>query len=420
MNAPTSFPLSAPQPSRMSFSGGRGEFLKMLIKGSLLQIPTFGFYRFWLNTKIRRHLWANTQVEGESFEYTGTAKELLIGFLIALAVLSPIYLVYFILAFMLEEQVAFASIPLVLVMYVLAHFGSYRARKYRATRTVFRGVRFWMKGSGWAYTGRAILWDFAVILTLGLALPWASASLERYRMRHTYFGTIQGGFSGTGWTLFKRGWWVWALGIALIAGLWVFGSSTLASLIEENPDAEDTAGVFFQGAYVATQIAVGALLLIYVALVPLAMAIFTRWHLDGLRFGDVMVSSKLRIGTFYGLFFKVLFSSIGFMVAFLLVAGILAGVIALFFQSSMEAVESGQPGLAELFIGLIVMVFYLVFLLGFGVISRYFFGRGLWAAVVTSTSVTNLPALDAAVAAGQPSGVLGEGLADALDFNAGI
>src|SRR5690348_12083563 len=130
-SASSNIPLTAPQPSRMSFSGGPGDFLKMLIKGSLLQIPTFGFYRFWLNTKIRRHLWANTQVEGESFEYTGTAKELLIGFLIALAILAPLYIVYFILAFMLEEQAAFASIPLVLVMYVLAHFGSYRARKYR-------------------------------------------------------------------------------------------------------------------------------------------------------------------------------------------------------------------------------------------------------------------------------------------------
>jgi uncharacterized membrane protein YjgN (DUF898 family) len=199
----------------MSFSGRGGDFLRLLITGSLFQIPTFGFYRFWLITKLRRHLWANTQIDGEAFEYTGTAKELLIGFLIALAVLVPLYIAYGVLGIILEEQVAFASVPLVVIMYVLAHFGAYRARKYRASRTIFRGIRFWMKGSGWAYAVRAILWDLATLLTLGLALPWAMASLERYRMRHTYFGSIQGDFVGTGWSLFKRGWWVWALGLAL-------------------------------------------------------------------------------------------------------------------------------------------------------------------------------------------------------------
>jgi uncharacterized membrane protein YjgN (DUF898 family) len=389
----------------MSFSGGRGEFLKMLIKGSLLQIPTFGFYRFWLNTKVRRHLWANTQVEGEAFEYTGTAKELLIGFLIALAVLAPLYILYFIATFMLEEQAAFASVPLILVMYVLAHFGSYRARKYRATRTVFRGVRFWMKGSGWAYAFRAILWDFATILTLGLALPWATASLERYRMRHTYFGTVQGGFSGTGWTLFKRGWWIWMLSLVALIGSVVVGFA-LADAYPEHKEAFAGTSPF---------LAIFLIMMLW----PLVLAIFTRWHIDGLRFGNVVVTSNLRAGPVYGLFFKVLFSSIGFMLAFLLILGIFGGVTALFFEGSMEALET-ESSVAQFSVALLGVIGYLVFLLGFGVIARYFFGRGLWAAVITTTSVSNLSALDAAVAAGQPSGVLGEGLADALDFNAGI
>src|SRR5829696_4947852 len=214
--------LSAPdQGSRnapMSFAGRGGEFLRLLITGSLFQIPTFGFYRFWLITKLRRHLWANTRIGGEAFEYTGTAKELLIGFFIAMTVLVPLYIAYAILGLVLEEQYAFASLPLVGIMYVLAHFGSYRARKYRASRTIFRGIRFWMKGSGWAYAVRAVLWDLATLLTLGLALPWAMASLERYRMRRTYFGSIQGDFAGTGWSLFKRGWWVWALGLIGLVG----------------------------------------------------------------------------------------------------------------------------------------------------------------------------------------------------------
>lgn len=399
-------PLTPPPASPMSFSGRRGEFLKMLVAGSLYQIPTFGFYRFWLITKLRRHLWANTQIEGESFEYTGTAKELLIGFLIALAILAPLYIAYFIISFALEEQAAFASLPLILLLYVLLHFGSYRARKYRATRTVFRGVRFWMKGAGWAYAFRAVLWDIATLFTLGLALPWAMASLERYRMRHTYFGTVQGDFSGTGWSLFKRGWWIWALGLIAVGG----SIATGIALSEAYPERKEIIG----GIAPLLALVVGMLLW------PLAMAIFTRWHIDGLRFGDAVVSSNLKAGSFYGLFFKLIFSSIGFSIAFAVLFGIAAVVIGIFFQDSMEALQGGEMNAASLSIGILVALAYLIFLLGFGVLQRYFFGRGLWAAIVTTTAVSNLRSLDAAVAVGKTSGVVGEGLADALDFSVGI
>jgi uncharacterized membrane protein YjgN (DUF898 family) len=290
-------------------------------------------------------------------------------------------------------------------MYVLVHFGSYRARKYRASRTVFRGVRFWMKGKGWAYAVRAILWDLATLLTLGLALPWAMASLERYRMRHTYFGSIQGDFTGTGWSLFKRGWWVWVLGCAIAASLVAamrFTSPTLLYLF-----------------YRFTPLVVFvAILFSAILLWPLAMTIFTRWQIDGLRFGNVTASSRLGIVTYYGIVLKLISSSICFLIGFALVAGVIAYSFSSFFAEALDALE--ELSWASLSAILLMLAAYLIALLGLGVLQRYFLGRGLWAAIVTSTTVTNLQALDATVAAGQPAGVLGEGLADALDFNVGI
>ena len=56
---------------------------------------TLGIYRFWLATDIRRFLWSNTEIAGEALEYTGTALELLLGFLVAIALLIPVYAGYF-------------------------------------------------------------------------------------------------------------------------------------------------------------------------------------------------------------------------------------------------------------------------------------------------------------------------------------
>ena len=70
----------------VEFTGTRGEWLAILLRGFLLYVPTFGFYRFWLKTDQRRFMWRSIAIKGEVLEYHGTARELLIGFLIAIAI----------------------------------------------------------------------------------------------------------------------------------------------------------------------------------------------------------------------------------------------------------------------------------------------------------------------------------------------
>ena len=147
-------PLTAEIVHPVAFTGERTHFRRLVMRGAMLELFTLGFYRFWLATDMRRHLWSHTSADGDAPEYTGTAKELLIGFLFALAILVPIYLVYFFIGLEAERFQAFASIPLVVFFYLFTN-SLYRARRYRMTRTVWRGVRFGMGGSGWAYAWRA-------------------------------------------------------------------------------------------------------------------------------------------------------------------------------------------------------------------------------------------------------------------------
>ena len=124
-------PSPVPPPMPVAFSGDRGEFFHLVKRGAVLELVTLGFYRFWLLTDIRRHLWSNTLVDGDAAEYTGRGKELLIGFLVALAILVPIYLGYFLIGLEAEHYQAFASIPLIAFFYLFGQFAIYRARRYR-------------------------------------------------------------------------------------------------------------------------------------------------------------------------------------------------------------------------------------------------------------------------------------------------
>jgi len=109
---------------KIAFTGERGDFFRLVRRGALLELVTAGFYRFWLSTDIRRSLWANTSIDGDTLEYTGTAKELLLGFLFALAILVPVYLIYFLIGIEAERAKAFAR----------ACSAPYRARRAIAAR----------------------------------------------------------------------------------------------------------------------------------------------------------------------------------------------------------------------------------------------------------------------------------------------
>ena len=374
LGPPVPPPSPVPPPMPVAFSGSRSEFFHLVKRGAALELVTLGFYRFWLLTDIRRHLWSNTLVDGDAAEYTGRGKELLIGFLVALAILVPIYLGYFLIGLEAEHYQAFASIPLIAFFYLFGQFAIYRARRYRLTRTVWRGVRFWMSGSGWIYALRASLWGLLSAVTLGLALPWRTAALERYKMRHSYYGDLQGSFEGRGWEFFKRGWWLWLLApVALVV----------------YPLAP-----FIYGAFKAVE---------------------WRWWLSGIRFGGVRIESSLPRSALIGLYWKV----IGWIVVLGLVFSAYMAA-----SAALVASMSGEP-FAEFFksqefsksIPLLALVGlgYLAFALAMNVVIRVYLVRDLWVRVLGSVNISGLEAAANVAARGDLANALGEGFADGLD-----
>ncbi len=393
------------QPADVSFLGNRREFSNLVTRGAALELITIGFYRFWLATDIRRHLWSNTLIGGDAAEYTGRGRELFLGFLFALAIIVPIYLAYFLVGLEVARVRAFASLPLFAFFYLFGQFAVYRARRYRLTRTVWRGVRFWMNGSGWAYAARSALWLLLVILTLGLLLPWREASLERYKMRHCHYGDLPGSFAGRGWDFFKRGWWLWLLPILLIAG---------------PPTMIDLASLSGKPLpKLATQFIASICSLIFVVGAPFIYGIFKavewRWWVSGIRFGDVRLESYLSHGALVGLYWKV----IGW---FLLISALFGAYL---FLCGALVAKMSDASIAKLFVagnlkGSIPMLVlagigYLAFILIANVVLRVYLLRDVWARVAMSTEVYHLGAVEDVAATGELANAIGEGLADGLD-----
>ena len=405
----------------LRFLGDVGAYWRLLIRGAALLMVTLGIYRFWLATDIRRFLWANTEIAGETLEYTGTPLELLIGFLAAIAILIPVYGAFFVATLDLPGIARFSGLIGFALLFLLGQYAIYRARRYRLTRTIYRGLRFHQEGSPWRYALRAVLWWMLTALTFGLAYPFQLASLERYKMRNTFYGDLQGRFDGAGFALFLRGLLMWfliagpiaiavgafvetvdwkALGDALAQG----GNDVMSHIESGNPRLADV--TVFAMLMAGVSGAMAALLY------PAFQALLLRWWSSGLRFGEITMKSRLRTASVYGAYMRFLGYSLLFLLGVSVAGGVIAGSIIGTFGRYFTA--PNHSPILDIIAALGGLGLYVVTMLGLSAVYRATVMLSLWRLGMESLQLSGLSALDQVKATGKPASALGEGLADAL------
>lgn len=173
-----------------------------------LMIVTLGIYGFWAKTEVRKRIWSAVRIEGEPLHYTGTGKELFVGFLVAFfMVLVPLMLSVTIVSLVFGPQSIIRKLYTLMLyagIFLLIGYATYRAQRYRLSRTHWRGIRGALIGSAgdyaWTYLGTGLL----VILSLGWALPWRSTKLQGIMTRDMYFGTQAFRFDAKSGPLYAR------------------------------------------------------------------------------------------------------------------------------------------------------------------------------------------------------------------------
>ena len=177
------------------FTGNWREYLPIAATNVLLIIVTLGVYRFWAAARQRRYLWSRTEVIGDRLEWSGTGKEMFIGFLIVSAFLLPFFLFFQFLfpAMVARGKEGAAGGILLLFEVVLIYLGGvarFRALRYRLSRTWWRGIRGGSDEPGWNYGGEYLGRLALAMFTMWIAWPWMATALFRSRWNEMSFGSL--------------------------------------------------------------------------------------------------------------------------------------------------------------------------------------------------------------------------------------
>ena len=241
----------------ISFTGNWREYLPIAVTNALLIICTLGIYRFWASARQRRYLWSRTHVIDDPLEWTGTGKEMFLGFLIVIAVLAPFFLfIQFLFPALVSRGKAEAAGGVLqlfeIAIIYLGGFARFRALRYRLSRSWWHGIRGGSNDPGWNYGGEYLGRIALSLMTMFIMFPWAATRLWNSRWNAMSFGQLQFRANLTAEGLK----WRWALIYLAPIGVALIGAA-LAALSGLGTSA---------GAPTAAGVIIGLVVLIYVAI----------------------------------------------------------------------------------------------------------------------------------------------------------
>lgn len=122
----------------LKFHGEGSEYFKIWIVNVMLIIVTLGLYYPWAKVRMKRYFYANTILEGRSFEYHATGEQLFKGYLIAM--------VFFIAWTIVSEVSPIGGLVLFGILFTVIPWVVWKSIKFNMRMTSYSNVTFSFHG----------------------------------------------------------------------------------------------------------------------------------------------------------------------------------------------------------------------------------------------------------------------------------
>jgi len=147
------------------FTGRASEYFRVWIIGVVLSLLTLGIYSAWAKVRSQQYFYRHTWLDGSSFEYIASPRELLRGRLVFAALIGGLFVlqVVFTPAVFVSLALLLAATPWVIV----------RSTAFRAKSSVYRNVPLRLEASASRAYGVFFGGYATTLLSCGLAYPGA-------------------------------------------------------------------------------------------------------------------------------------------------------------------------------------------------------------------------------------------------------
>lgn len=196
--------------ARFRYHGTGGSLFGLVLVNGLLTIITLGIYSFWAKTKVRQFHYSHTELDGDRFAYHGTGGELLSGALKATGILMVLGLAFGLSMALLAGDQPSAEPPIVGIAVFYAAIGLLLvvaingARKYRLSRSSWRGIRFSFHGQLGEFVGMMLKGTLLTIVTIGFYSPWFQSDRRAFFVNNARFGSEPFRYDGNGRDMFGQ------------------------------------------------------------------------------------------------------------------------------------------------------------------------------------------------------------------------
>ncbi len=206
---------------QFEFFGKGSEYFAILIVNWLLTLITLGFYYPWARAKKLRYIYGQTALNNERFHFSGTGKEMFIGFIKILLFYIAIMAIYMLIAIVAKSPIL-AVVFLYLALIAIIPFAIHGSLRYRMSRTSYRGIRFGYRGDRHLFVKNFFQDLLITILTLGLYAPWFQMNIRKYTHQHIRYGEVEfsNNASGLDWFLLNLKGYLFTIITFGIYGFW--------------------------------------------------------------------------------------------------------------------------------------------------------------------------------------------------------
>lgn len=195
-------PLEDRQPSRyhLEFWGKGNEYFSIMIVNWLLTLLTVGLYYPWARAKRLEYIYGNISLDEHRFHFSGTGKEMFIGFIKLIGLYLAAMFVYAVLRY-IGNSPLLAILFLYAAIFAFVPLAIHGAFRYRMSRLSYRGIRFGFRGDRNTLFREFLKGVLLTIVTLGIYALWLEMNVRRYTVSHVRYGDVRfsSNCEGTEW-----------------------------------------------------------------------------------------------------------------------------------------------------------------------------------------------------------------------------